>query len=124
MKTKLLLLLLLGASLSGCAKLQNQIAANGGFFGTYAGDYVVRNDSGGRIMDVWVLRNVIVQADEHGAGYLFRDQAGNVIHLGGDVKVIRVNDGVELAKYHDYHAEFSLKTYQESFHLTLQPTVE
>lgn len=64
---KILLLLTLTFSFVGCAKMQNQIAANGGFWGSYAGDYIVRNDSGGRIMDMWILKNVIVQSVESGS---------------------------------------------------------
>jgi hypothetical protein len=109
------ILLLAALVFSGCAKLENQIAANGGFFGSYNADYIVRNDSGGKIMDMWVLRNCMVQSVESGAGWLFRDDNGNPIHLGGDVKVIRVNKGVDMSKYHEYHAEFEKKSYQELY---------
>ena len=112
---KLILILAISISFMGCAKLQNRIAANGGFWGSYAGDYIVRNDSGGKIMDMWVLRNVIVQSDEHGSGWLFRDNDGNPIHLGGDVKVVRIVKGIDMSKYHEYHTEFESKTYQELY---------
>jgi len=78
------------------------------------GDYIVRNDSGGKIMDVWVLHDVIVQSEFNGAGWLFKDQTGNVVHLGGDVKVIRLNRG-NMADWHEYHAEFETHTYQELY---------
>ena len=107
--------LLVVIATAGCAKLSNQIAADGGFFGSYNGDYVVRNDSGGKIMDVWVLKNVMVQETVHGGGWLLRDQTGNAIHLGGDLKVIRVNDATTLSKYHEYHCEFETKSYQELY---------
>jgi hypothetical protein len=112
---KILLLLTLAFSFMGCAKWQNQVAADGGIWGSYAGDYIVRNDSGGRIMDMWILKNVIVQSVESGSGWLFRDDDGNPIHLGGDVKVIRVIKGIDMSKYHEYHAEFETKTYQELY---------
>lgn len=99
----------------GCAKLENQIAAQGGFFGSYPADYIVRNDSGGKIMDVWVLKNVIVQSEEHSDGWLFRDNEGRPIHLGGDVKVIRCSNSSDLEKYHEYHCEFESKSYQELY---------
>ena len=104
-------------ALCGCAKMQNEIAADGGFFTSHNGTYIVRNDSGGRIMDVWVMRDVIVQEGEHGAGFLFRDQNGNVIHLGGDCRVMRLRDDNDplLSKYHDYHAEFEQRSYQEKW---------
>ena len=109
--------------LSGCAKWENEVAADGGVWGSHPGDYVVRNDSGGRIMDVWVLHNVMVQSDEHGAGWLFRDNTGNVIHLGGDLKVIRVQDPKMLLAYHEYHSEFDTKTYQERYAVLLEQEV-
>ena len=99
----------------GCAKMQNEIARDGGFFGSYAADYIVRNDSGGKIMDMWKLRNVIVQEEEHGAGWLFRDNAGNPINIGGDVKVVRCINLQDWDRYHEYHAEFETKSYQELY---------
>ena len=117
MKTKTLFTLSIAGllALTGCAKFHNEIAADGGILGSYAGDYIVRNDSGGKIMDVWVLRNVMVQPVRSGAGWLFLDQRGNPIHLGGDLKVVRVNDAVTLARYHEYHTEFETKSYQELY---------
>lgn len=100
---KIMTLVLLIMLVTGCAKMKNEIAAKGGFFGSYEGDYIIRNDSGGTIMDVWKLRNVIVQSESQSDGWLFRDGSGNVIHLGGDVKIIRVNDSIIWDKYHDYH---------------------
>lgn len=109
------ILTLLAVWLSGCAKLKNDIAANGGLIGSYPANYIVRNDSGGRIMDVWVLKNVMVQSEFSGAGWLFQDSDGHVIHLGGDVKVIRIESEALLGKYHEYHTEFEIKSYQELY---------
>lgn len=116
-KSIVLIILLACLSMFGvsCAKLGNEIAANGGIWGSYAGDYIVRNDSGGKIMDMWVLKDVMVQEVNSGSGWLFRDTNGNVIHLGGDVKVIRVNKGMNLSDYHEYHAELESKSYQELY---------
>lgn len=91
---------------SGCAKQQARNAAKGGFWGSYNGDYIVRNDSGGVIMDIWVLENTIVQSETDSDGWFFVDKSGNVVHLGGDVKVIRVKDKSLLSKYREYHREF------------------
>jgi hypothetical protein len=110
-----LLLIVLAMIAPGCARWQNEVAAKGGIVGSYSGDYIVRNDSGGRIMDVWVLRDVMVQSEFEGAGWLFKDGAGNVLHLGGDVKVIRVTNREILSRYHEYHTEFETNTYQELY---------
>ena len=115
MKNTLIVLFVgIALTLTGCAKWSNEIASDGGLIGSYTGDYIVRNDSGGKIMDVWVLRDVIVQSEFNGAGWLFKDQTGNVVHLGGDVKVIRLNRG-NMADWHEYHAEFETHTYQELY---------
>ena len=122
MKTTIITMMLALALSGGCAKLQNQIAADGGLIGSYKGKYVIRNDSGGRIMDVWILKDAIVQSEFHGAGWLFRDNDGNPVHLGGDVKVIRVVDSdLACGRYHEYHAEFEKKTYQELYTTETKP---
>jgi hypothetical protein len=63
-------------------------------------------------MDVWVLKNVIINNEEHSDGWFFLDNNGNVVHLGGDVKIIRVNDKSLLQKYHEYHREIDGGTYE------------
>lgn len=107
---KLLLASLTLILATSCASFQNDIAHDGGLVGTYKGDYIVRNDSGGRIMDVWKLRNVFV--DQSG---LFRDEHGNVLSIKGDLRIMRVNDTATWDRYHEYHAEFETKSYQELY---------
>lgn len=114
-KSLIVFVLVVIVGMVGCARLENNIAAKGGFFGSYEGDYIIRNDSGGIIMDVWKLRKVIVQSETQSDGWLFKDGSGNVINLGGDVKIIRINDSVTWDKYHDYHIEFETKSYQELY---------
>jgi hypothetical protein len=99
-------------ALAGCARTQTEIAAQGGFFASHDAPYVVRNDSGGRIMDVWVLENTFVMEGEHGAGFQFVDSAGNVVHLGGDARIIRLKDAAALSRWHEYHAESEQLTYE------------
>jgi len=106
---------------SGCAKARNQWASEGGFWGSVTGgaegDYVIISQSGGEIMDVWKLRNVIVQSAEGSDGWLFRDSDGNAINLGGDVKVIRLKDKnpTQWEQMHEYHMEMEPLTYRETF---------
>jgi hypothetical protein len=101
---------------SGCAKFNAQReAAGGGLIGSYNGDYIVRNDSGGVIMDVWVLSNTIVSSETNSDGWFFVDSNGNVVHLGGDCKVIRVKDKSLLSKYHEYHREFETVPYEKLY---------
>jgi len=125
-KTHMLgILLALTACLTvGCAKQRNRWAANGGFFasmtGGVNGDHVVISQSGGEIMDVWKLKNSIVQSPEGSDGWLFRDNDGNPVNIGGDVKVIRIvgGSGVNLwDKDHEYHMEFESQTYREKFNV-------
>jgi hypothetical protein len=93
----------------GCAGWSNQIAHDGGIIGTYKGDYIIRNDSGGKIMDVWKLRNVYVE------GGVFQDEQGNVLTIKGDLRIMRVNNSKDWDRYHEYHTEFETKSYQELY---------
>lgn len=118
---RLVMMMMLLATLAlvgtGCSRIRNKWAADGGFLpsvlGGIEGDYVVVSQSGGRIMDVWKLRNVMVQSETGSDGWLFRDDSGNPIHIGGDVKVIRVESATLFDKYHEYHMEFEKLTYRE-----------
>ena len=98
---------------TGFAKMEADRAARGGLLGHYNGDYIVRNDSGGVIMDVWVLEDRLVQNEDKSDGWYFVDNDGNVIHLGGDVKVIRVKDKSLLKKYREYHRELDKVPYEQ-----------
>ena len=104
---------LLLSSVSGCAGCRNDIAARGGLVGTYAGNYVVVNYSGNSIADVWVLKNSYVESEKGSDGWRFTDSDGNIIFIGGDVKVMRIDKDSELERWHEYHSEFEARTYQE-----------
>jgi hypothetical protein len=98
-------------SFVGCARWNNDTAARGGIIGNYTGDYIIRNDSFGKIMDLWKLKNVYYSPTDK----LFRDQKGNVIMLGSNVLAIRVVDLETWNLYHEYHCEFETKSYQELY---------
>lgn len=94
--------------ISGCASTKTQADFNGGLFvTTEGGDYVVLNSSGGIIQDVWKIKNSFVKSAAESDGWIFTDQQGNSIALGGDTKVVRVNDSDTWNKYKEYHIEFS-----------------
>jgi hypothetical protein len=113
---------LIVGGVKGCAGMKNDVADSGGF-GAYLsggsrGEYIIRNDSGGKIMDVWKLQDTFVKEDSGGAGYSFIVPGGEVVHIGGDVKIIRVNNPATdplWNEYHDYHTEFSTETYQQLY---------
>lgn len=102
---------------TGCAKYWNKVDANGGMLGSYRAPYIVLNEVGGEIMDVYKLPNAILQPEESGAGWLFVDSSGRAIHLGAGVKSIRLkSQNDELwNQYHEYHAEFEAQTYREKY---------
>jgi len=100
---------------TGCASFGNDLDAGKSIFGSYRGDYVVVNATGGLIADVWVLENVLVESEDGSDGWRFKDSDNNMIHLGGDSKVMRVDSKDTLGKYHEYHMEFETKTYQELY---------
>lgn len=60
---------------AGCAGCQNDIAARGGLLGEYKGPYVVISQSGGEIMDCWVLQNAYVQSESGSDGWRFTGRA-------------------------------------------------
>jgi len=113
MKRYLLILAL--CLFAGCASWRNDIAADGGLLGTYAGNYVVISESGGVIMDVWVLKDVFVESEDDSDGWRFVDDGGNVVFIGGDVKVLRINDESSLLNYHEYHRELENLDYRTFF---------
>ncbi len=96
---------------SGCASWGNDIAADGGIFGTYKGDYVVISESGGEIMDVWVLEDVFCESESGSDGWRFKDGNDNITFIGGDVKVIRAKDKSILRGYREYHRELEKAPY-------------
>lgn len=115
MKRLLLVLCLLCLCFTGCASWNNDIAASGGLFGTYKGNYVVISQSGGEIVDVWILTDVFVESVHGSDGWRFIDGSGNVTFIGGDVKATRIKNRNDLWKYHEYHIEFESESYQSKF---------
>ncbi len=114
------LLVFLVISVAGCAKLRNSWASEGGFwasmFGGTQGDYIVISQSGGLIMDIWKLRNAIVQSASSSDGWLFRDNNRNAVNVAGDIKVLRIINNDEIwEKYHEYHMEFEGQSYRTKF---------
>lgn len=109
------LLFCLCISLSGCASFSNDLAAGNSIFGSYEGDYVIISESGGAIVDVWVLRDVFCESEKSSDGWRFKDDDDNMTFIGGDVKVLRMNNAADMSKYHEYHIEFETQSYQEKF---------
>ena len=70
---------------------------------------------GNMYYDVYKLENAIVQSPQASDGWLFKDQSGNPIFLGGDVKTIQLNskNSPLWKEYHEYHMECESKTYRE-----------
>ncbi len=112
---RFLLLIVAVCLLSGCASWRNDIAHKGGLFTEYRGDYVVVSESGGIIMDVWVLEDVYVESEKNSDGWRFIDRLGQPTNVGGDSKVIRIKDKAELLNYREYHIEQETVPYQAIF---------
>jgi hypothetical protein len=103
-------------SLTGCfAGWGNTKAVHGGYFTSDTGKYVVINESGGQIMDVWILKDSYVKSEQGSDGATVVDEDGNGIIIQGDVKVIRDNGNLDLNKYTEYHKEINLIPYEEYF---------
>ena len=104
--------------LVGCEGTCNRIDRDGSLIGTAAGDWIVVKYNGGIITDVWKLRDVLVQSEEHSDGWLFKDQNGNMVNIGGDSKAIRIRENNKeaiFATYVEYHAEHDTIPYHVKF---------
>lgn len=119
MKKKILLLGILGVmafSLTGCmAGWGNEKAVNGGYFTSDKGDYVVLNESGGQIMDCWILYDSYVKQNDSTDGFSLVDKNGNGILVQGDSKIIRMNNRIDELKYMEYHKEKDLMSYEDFY---------
>jgi hypothetical protein len=102
---------------TSCAQFHQKIKADGGFFGTYNGAWIVIKQSGGVITDVYKLDDALVKSEAGSDGWLFLDQNNNPVHIGGDMKAIRCNnDKISMFKqYEEFHMEIDLCTYKEKF---------
>ena len=107
-------LVLSATALTGCAKTRDQITAQGGFFGSHKAPYVVVKQSGGVITDVYKLPNAIIQSEQGSDGWLFVDQSGRAVHIGGDMKSLRFDStsDPQWGCYSEYHMEFEKQPYQ------------
>ena len=121
----ILILFTIMVAFAGCAGTCQRIKANGSIIGSVSGDWIVVKQSGGRITDVYKLEGVMVKSEEGSDGWLFLDQDGNPVHIGGDMKAIRVTTRKReiFAKYHEYHMEFEVQTYQELFGKYEEPKI-
>ena len=114
---RLVLLLVVVLAIGGCARLKTQGDFAGSLFGLTSseGDWVIISQSGGRIMDVWLVRDSIVANAEGSDGWIFTDGNGVSTAIGGDVKVLRIQNPAMFEDYHEYHMEFETKTYRELY---------
>ena len=120
MKNKIIGMFAIGCLLiSGCADTFNKADFNGGLFTSSKADYIIVSQSGGRIMDVWKIRNSFVSSPKTSDGWIFKTTKGSLA-IGGDAKIFRSSDNVAdfavvWEKYHEYHMEFESKTYREMY---------
>ena len=111
------LVLATAIGLGSCARISNNIKRDGSLLGTKTAPYVVIKQSGGRITDVYKLQNAYIQSEQQSDGWLFVDEGKRPVHIGGDMKSIRLESTADTLwkKYHEYHMEFENKTYQELY---------
>ena len=114
-KTLLFLVGIIVITFTSCAKWSNEVDRDGSFLGSTTGDWIVIKQSGGVITDVYMLEDVMVQSENNSDGWLFKDQVGNIVNIGGDCKAIRIkgNKAEMFNKYVEYHMEFDSLTYQQ-----------
>lgn len=112
-----ILVILAVMSLGSCARARAQGDFAGSTFGmtSKAGDWIIISQSGGKIMDVWLVKDTIVASAESSDGWIFSDANGTPTSIGGDVKTLRVKNPDMFNKYHEYHMEFESKSYRELY---------
>lgn len=102
---------------TGCARWQQKVTADGSLFGSTKGDWVVVRVSANEIVDVWLLDNAFVQSEAGSDGWLFVDNDGNAVNVGGDIKAVRASSRQQrdflFKQYIEYHKEFESITYRE-----------
>lgn len=115
--SKCLVVMLLAFSATGCAKFWDEAEAQGGVFSSSKAPYIIVNESGGIIMDVYKLQDAIVQSPQGSDGWLFLDDSGRPVYLGGDVQTMRLKSTADPIwnKYFEYHYLTETKTYHEKF---------
>lgn len=107
---------IVSATFTGCfAGWGNDVALHGGAFSNSKGTYVILNESGGQIMDCWILRDSYVKSEKQSDGLNFVDKNGNGVMVQGDSKVTRINNSSELDKYIEYHLETDLIPYSQFY---------
>jgi len=115
----IMMILIVGISLvtTSCAQTCQRIKADGGVIGTYSGSWVVVKQSGGVITDVYLLNDALVKSETGSDGWLFLDQNGNPVHIGGDMKAIRCNNDKRevFNRYVEYHQDIDRCTYIEKY---------
>ena len=115
----IMMIIIIGISIAAtsCAQFTQKVKADGSLIGTASGAWVFEKTSGGVIMDVWKLDDALVKSEEGSDGWLFLDQNGNPVHVGGDMKAIRCNnDKISVFnQYVEYHTDVDLCTYKEKF---------
>jgi hypothetical protein len=115
----IMMILIVGISLltSSCAQTCQRIKADGSIIGTVSGAWVVVKQSGGVITDVYLLDDALVKSETGSDGWLFLDQNGNPVHIGGDMKAIRCDgDKNEVfSRYVEYHQDIDRCTYNEKY---------
>jgi hypothetical protein len=125
MKSKIfrvLMLLVITVSMAGCAGTCQRMKANGSVIGTTTGDWIVIKQSGGITTDVYLLNNIFVQSEQGSDGWLFIDGNQNPVHIGGDMKAIRVINNKEkiFNSYFEYHTEWDTCTYKERLKIRIK----
>ena len=102
---------------TSCAQTCQRIKANGSIIGTVSGPWIVLKQSGGVITDVFKLDNALVKSEQGSDGWIFTNQDGNVVHIGGDMKAIRCSNNKQsiFNQYVEFHADIDLCTYKEKY---------
>lgn len=118
MKKQIWIILIVLAMLANCADTWNKARANGGLLTSSSADYIVLSQSGGKIMDVYKVKDTFISSPSTSDGWILTTSDGNSVFLGGDIKFIRINNTNNKLwdKYCEYHIEFDKTDYNDFCH--------
>ena len=73
----------------------------------------------GTLIETTIDRASDNESGRQGDGWLFVDKRNNPVHVGGDMKAVRLNHDAQdvLNSYIEYHMEFDSLTYQQRYFL-------
>ena len=82
------------------------------FASTVRGSWMVVDNSGGKTMRHWILKNAYVTSSNHG-GWQFTDIKGNLCYVSGDAFTMQIKEPIKLF-IQDYKEKYNIPNDQKA----------